>query len=382
MNSGAQNGLLPEGLHDTLPPAAEQEFAAIGKLMACFSSHGYAQVAPPVVEFEDTLLAGVGSSESGRMFRLMDPASHRMMGVRTDMTTQVARIATTRLARAPRPLRLSYAGQVLRTSGGQVRTEREFAQAGVELIGSATVGAQAEIVLLAAQALGELGVASLSIDLTLPNLVPAICDGLGIDPSKSAGIRAALDEKRVSLVEAFEGSAGDIFRPLLDAAGPATPALEALRSLSLPEQAQAMVDELDSLVAEISRVAPGLVLTIDPGEYRGFEYHSGFGFTLFARGVRGEIGRGGHYQVNTEGGTLEPAVGFTVYIDSLMRAVPVEDAASTVFLPVESAPEIGARLRSEGWRTAAGLDAVTDPAIEARRIGCTHYFDGKGVCPV
>lgn len=382
MNKGAQSGLLPEGLHDTLPPAAEQEFAAIGKLMTCFSSHGYAQVAPPVVEFEDTLLAGVGASESGRMFRLMDPASHLMMGVRTDMTTQVARIATTRLASAPRPLRLSYAGQVLRTSGGQVRTEREFAQAGVELIGNDTVAAEAEVLLLAARALGELGVASLSIDLTLPNLVPAICDGLGIDPKKAAGIRAALDEKRVSLVEALDGSAGDIFRPLLEAAGPAGPALETLRALSLPERAQAMVERLDSLVAEVTRISPDLVLTIDPGEYRGFEYHSGIGFTLFARDVRGEIGRGGHYQVNAEGDTLEDAVGFTVYVDSLMRAIPVEEAAGTVFIPVDTAPEIGVKLRGEGWRTVGGLDVDADSALEARRIGCTHYFDGKGVCPV
>ncbi len=104
--------LLPAGLRDLLPPEAETKAAAVETLMEVFASHGYQRVKPPLLEFEDSLLAGSGAAVAEQTFRLMDPDSQRMMGLRADTTPQVARIATTRLAHAPRPLRLSYAGPV------------------------------------------------------------------------------------------------------------------------------------------------------------------------------------------------------------------------------------------------------------------------------
>src|SRR5690606_22782545 len=141
----AEKALLPAGLRDILPPDAAFEAAAVGRVMACFAAHGYEQVKPPLIEFEDGLLAGPGAALAAETFRLMDPVSQRMMGVRADMTLQVARIAASRLRNLPRPLRLSYAGQVLRVAGSQLRPERQFGQAGVELIGAASAAADAEV---------------------------------------------------------------------------------------------------------------------------------------------------------------------------------------------------------------------------------------------
>ncbi len=130
--------LLPAGLRDLLPPDADTEAAAMELLMAAFAGHGYQRVQPPLIEFEESLLAGSGAAVSDQTFRLLDPDSHRMMGVRADTTPQVARIATTRLAAAPRPLRLSYAGLCLRVRGSQLDPDRQVAQAGIELIGADT----------------------------------------------------------------------------------------------------------------------------------------------------------------------------------------------------------------------------------------------------
>src|SRR5690606_35936945 len=105
------------------------------------------RVKPPLIEFEDGLLSGPGAAVAADTFRLMDPVSQRMMAIRADMTLQVARIAATRLRNQPRPLRLSYAGQVLRVAGTQLRPERQFGQAGVELIGAACPAADAEVAL-------------------------------------------------------------------------------------------------------------------------------------------------------------------------------------------------------------------------------------------
>ena len=133
--------LLPAGLADGLPPEAGHESLLVARLVARFAAQGYALVKPPLVEFEESLLNGIGAALREHCFRLMDPVSQRMMGVRPDMTPQVARIARTRLARAPRPLRLCYAGEVLRVRGTQLRPARQFEQVGAELIGASSAAA-------------------------------------------------------------------------------------------------------------------------------------------------------------------------------------------------------------------------------------------------
>src|SRR4029079_8705016 len=123
MNDAPHPALLPAGLYDLLPPEAEIEAAVTARLMGVLAADGYERVKPPLVEFEETLLAGAGTAMANDTFRTMDPISHRMVGVRADMTPQVARIAATRLAHRPRPLRPSYAGQALRGPGSLMPPE-------------------------------------------------------------------------------------------------------------------------------------------------------------------------------------------------------------------------------------------------------------------
>ena len=182
--------LLPAGLRDLLPPDAETEAASVEALMEVFAAHGYQRVKPPLLEFEDSLLAGSGVAVAEQTFRLMDPESQRMMGLRADTTPQVARIATTRLAHAPRPLRLSYAGQCLRVRGSQLAPDRQIAQAGIELIGCDNPAADAEIVLVGAEALASVGLTRTSFDLTLPTLVPVLLDDAGFTGPTRACTRA------------------------------------------------------------------------------------------------------------------------------------------------------------------------------------------------
>ena len=127
--------LLPEGIEEILPPAAGRLERLRHRLLQLYESWGYELVIPPLIEFLESLLTGTGNDLELQTFKLTDQLSGRMMGVRADMTPQVARIATTRLAGAQRPRRLSYAGQVLRVKGSQLRPERQFGQAGIELIG-------------------------------------------------------------------------------------------------------------------------------------------------------------------------------------------------------------------------------------------------------
>jgi len=375
MTELARRGLLPAGLRDVLPPEADQEASVIQRLMAVCAGHGYRSVKPPLVEFEDSLLAGSGAAMGSSMFRVMDPVSQRMLALRADMTLQIARIAATRLKKLPRPLRLSYAGEVLRVKGDELRPERQFGQVGAELIGSDSPAADAEAVLLAAEALEAVSVKNLSVDLSSPRLAPAIIAAAGLDEETAGRVRAALDRKEQSAVKRLAKGAGPALIELLKASGPADAVLKTLTRLDLPEEARAEARRLAEVVALIRAAAPKLSLTIDPVEIRGFEYHTGLCFTLFARRVRGEIGRGGRYLAGETlaPGSGESSTGFTLYMDSIMRALPEAEAARRLFLPFGTPPDAAKQWRDGGWITVAGLEAG-NAAAEAKRLGCTHVL--------
>jgi len=377
MNETSHKGLLPNGLADMLPLEAAFEAATIERLSETFDSWGYQRIKPPMVEFEESLLDGPGQAVSADMFRLMDPVSQRMMGVRPDITPQVARIAVTRLAKAPRPLRLSYAGQVLRVRGSQLRPERQFSQIGVELIGAAEPAADAEVISLAGAALKGLGVEDLSIDLNLPTLVPLVCRGLGMNDADADQARLALDRKDAAAVAEFGGDIGPLLSAMLDAAGPSASALTKLSACALPDDAAAQVAELAEVIGLIEATAPDLTLTVDATEFRGLEYQSGICFTIFARDVRGELGRGGRYQLASG----ETATGFSLFGDSLMRALPAPQGDNVVYVPPGNAPQAAADLRNQGWATLQGFAPVDDVRAEALRLDCSHYIANGEVKP-
>ncbi len=374
--------LLPAGLRDLLPPDAETEASAVEALMDVFAAHGYQRVKPPLLEFEDSLLAGSGAAVADQTFRLMDPDSQRMMGLRADTTPQVARIATTRLASAPRPLRLSYAGQCLRVRGNQLAPDRQLAQAGIELIGHDNPEADAETVLVAAEALAAIGLTRVSFDLTLPMLVPSLLDDSGVAGPDRAALARALDRKDAATVARHGGALAPVLTELLLAAGPADRALTALAAARLPNTAGTLAIRVAHTVAAIRRRAPQLRLTIDPVEFRGFRYETGVSVTVYAPGRYEELGRGGRYIC----GESEPATGLTLYPDAILRVAPMRQARPRVFVPFGADPAIVAALRNDGYATVAALveadhDGNAD-ANEATRLGCSHILRAGLAAPL
>jgi len=379
--TSAAAGLLPEGLRDLLPPDADNEAAVESGIMALFRLHGYERVAPPLVEFEESLASGMSAAVLSQSFRVMDPVSQRMMAVRADMTPQIGRIAATRLVHAPAPLRVSYGGTVLRVRGSQLRPQREFRQVGLELIGSSAIAADAEVMLIAAEALRSIGLSDLTMDLTMPPLVPAVLAALEGDADMAARLRAALDRKDAPAVVAAGGRAGETLAALLAAAGPYPAARARLAAVALPEQAAVARARLLDVAAAVARGMPDLGLTIDPVENRGFEYHTGVSFSLFARGVRAELGTGGRYIVDVPGAAAPlPSTGFTLFLDSLCRAAPPPAGPRRIYLPPDTGDAEARALRGKGFATVRGLESSGDAVAEARRLKCTHvWWRGKAV---
>lgn len=360
-------GLLPEGIRDRLPPQAEAAAALTATLMRVLGGHGYARVQPPLIEYEESLAGRLGTSSGRRsqQLRFVDPVTQRTLAVRSDITGQVGRIAATRLAHLPRPLRLSYAGPVLRVKGSQLTPEREMLQAGAELIGSDTVAAALEVLGVAVEALAAAGLTGLSIDLTLPDIVPTLASRV-LPAERIERLQALLDMKDAGALVA-EGY-GD-WLPLLAAPGPVADALPQLRAF---DHAGLLASRLDGIAAVADALGDRVRLTLDPTERHGFEYQSWIGFSFFAGAVRGEIGRGGSYHVIRDG-THEAAVGFSLYVDGLVDAGLGIVEQRCVWLPAGTPATVGERLRADGWTTIAALDADAAPA------GCTHRWGPDGI---
>ncbi len=382
MNLTPEKAPLPAGISDQLPPHAAFEAHIVERLMAAFAGYGFERVKPPLIEFEDTLLGGGGAVLAEQAFRLMDPVSRRMLALRPDMTMQIARIAQTRLTNRPRPLRLGYAGQVVRVTGSQLRFERQFGQVGAEIIGAASPTADAEVIVMATEALRDLGMSGLTVDLGLPTLVPAILADQTLDPESWSRIRAALDHKDEAAIANLAAVIGEqataLLSSLVCATGPGGHAIRFLQQMPLSQAAASERAELIRVFERVSAEVEDLTISIDPVENRGFEYHTGVTFTLFARDVRGELGRGGRYRTGMANGADEPATGVTLFMDSIVRALPAVRAPRRIFLPAGTPSGDGRRLRAEGWVTVNGLEDTADPANQAARHRCAHVFvDGE-----
>lgn len=357
--------LLPEGLEDRLPQGAAAAARVTRAALDVMDAHGYDRVQPPSIEFEKSLASRMAGVQPRRMFRFVDPASLRTLALRSDITPQVGRLSATGLAAAPRPLRLCYAGQVVTIKGDGLDPTRERLQLGAELIGTDSVAAAGEVIAMAIEASQAAGATGVSVDFTLPDLVDTLAEkAFPLDAGAMDAVRRELDAKDAGgLVEA----GGAAYLPLLYAIGPFDRAIGQLAAIDAGGALASRIAGLRDIAAQVAGKAR---LTLDPSERHGFEYQSWFGFTIYAEGVAGALGRGGTYRI---GGNDEAAVGFSLYPDPLIDALAkVEIRRDSLFLPLGHDAEVAARLRAIGWRTVAALSDSDDAAA----LGCTHRLAG------
>jgi ATP phosphoribosyltransferase regulatory subunit len=299
-----------------------------------------------------------------------------MMGLRADITPQIARLATTRLATAPRPLRLTYSGQCLRVRGSHLQPERQISQAGIELIGPDTVEADAEIILTAVAALAEIGISGISVDLTAPRLVTHLLDS--VPESGRRALARALDRKDAVAVTEVASPLTRQLLELLDATGASARAIPALLAIDLPAAAKIQARRLADTVALLRLRQPELLITVDPVEFRGYQYHTGLCMTLFALGEQAELGRGGRYLC----GDTEPATGITLYPDTIVSVAPPQQLRARLYLPYGTSAAAAADCRAQHYATVAGLAPHPAPRDEAARLGCSHIFENGAIHPL
>ena len=300
---------------------------------------------------------GDGDSDGVSLFRFLDPVSHRMLVLRDDITRQAARMATERLGALPRPLRLCYAGEVLRASARQIDHEREFLQLGAEIFGAEGIDVEGEILTLAVAVLGDRGLAPLTVDLAWPRFARELARERGLDSAATLAILKALETRDASALSRLAG--GEIFASLLSAAGRPADALAAAEGLRLSPLLGGHLDRLAALADLLSSRCPGLSVGIDLAESRGVGFQTGLGFSIFSAHARTEIARGGSYLARGADGTSEAACGFSAYSHLILRALEDVDenaagnrnsdpAARRIFAAVGASETRIAELRAAG----------------------------------
>ncbi|HEY2818533.1 MAG TPA: ATP phosphoribosyltransferase regulatory subunit [Casimicrobiaceae bacterium] len=311
--------LLPESIEDVLPEEAARLEALRRTLLDHFGARGYRLVHPPLVEHLDSLLTGSGGDLDLQTFKVVDPTSGRLLGVRADITPQVARIDAHVLNEST-PSRLCYAGSVLRTTSVVPGAPREVFQVGAELFGEPGIEGDREVVMLMISSLAAAGLTGLHLDLGHVGVYRALAHGAGI-ANEEGDLFVAMAAKDVPAVAALCRKLPPAWRNALTALpslyGPAQEVLAQARNM-LPDT-PAIANALGTLDALAQTVGAGVeALHIDLADLRGYHYHNGAIFSLFTAGEASAIGNGGRYDgIGKAFGRSRPATGFTFYLRQL-----------------------------------------------------------------
>ncbi|WP_042301028.1 ATP phosphoribosyltransferase regulatory subunit [Paraburkholderia kururiensis] len=325
--------LLPENIADVLPAEARKIEELRRRLLDRFRSYGYEMVMPPLLEYIESLLTGAGSDLNLRTFKLVDQLSGRTLGLRADMTPQVARIDAHLLNRQG-VTRLCYAGNVLHTRPRGLHATREQIQIGAEIYGHGGLEADVEIQQLMLDALRLAGLAKVRLDLCHAGVLAALMDGQPAVTALGETLYEALAGKDVprlaELTASLEPVTRDALRALPMLYGDASVLAEARARLPQRPEIGRALDDLEFLAGQVE----GAEVMIDLADLRGYAYHSGVMFSAYVDGVPNAVARGGRYdQIGQAYGRARAATGFSLDLREVARVSPVEARSSAILAP-------------------------------------------------
>lgn len=372
--------LLPDGVDEVLPPRARRLENLRRRLLDMFERWGYELVVPPVIEYLDSLLSGIGEDLDLQTFKLIDQVTGRMMGVRADITPQIARIDAHRLP-AEHPQRFCYVGPVLHTLPDKFAGSRNPLQIGAELYGHDGIESDAEIIALLLEALRVAAIGEVTLELGHMGLFHAICEHAHVGSEAesrllemllvkdASGLAAQLDE--VGAPAEF----GAHLQALLELNGDlGVLDLARTRLAAAPPAVARALDDVARLVALLQARVPGVAVHLDFAELRGYRYHTGVMFAAYTPAAGRAIAWGGRYDnIGQSFGRARSATGFSTDLKVLAE---LSDASSVelgrILAPAGTSPDLLAAigdLRAAGYRVVQTLPGQHG---DATAMGCAQ----------
>lgn len=376
----ADRWLLPDGVEELLPVQAEQAEALRRKLLDLYHSWGYELVIPPLLEFTDSLLVGLGSDVNLQTFKVVDQLSGRTMGIRADITPQVARIDAHCLKREG-ATRLCYAGSVIHTRPKKLMASRSPIQLGAELYGDASLASDIEIISLMLETLRNTGINNITLDLGHVGIYRALLAQAKLNAEDEASLFEALQRKSSAEIAELisrliaDKALAEMMVSVSQLNGDRT-VLGKARELLQGAGAAVLeaVDALEQVADSIAARMPEVNLYFDICELRGYHYHTGLVFAALAPGYGHAVANGGRYDdIGEVFGRARPATGFNTDLKALLQLLPtsLSESAKAIYAPNDNAVALWQAvqgLRAKGERVISGL---SDQAVVA---GCDRQL--------
>ena len=374
--------LLPEDIADVLPAEARKVESLRRSILDLYQSYGYELVSPPILEFLDSLLTGTGSDLNLQTFKLVDQLSGRTLGLRADITPQVARIDAHLLNRAG-VTRLCYAGSVAHARTPVGSSSREQLQLGAEIYGCASWEADFEAITLLLKTLDVAGLKKVYLDLSHAGILAGILVDEKLDKDTIESLYVLLQSKdRPRLRQwatCLPAKVADALLALTELNGPCAEVLANAKKI-LPKHV-AVDEALNDLerIVSASKTNSNLELSIDLADLRGYQYHSGVMFAAYVDGLPQPIARGGRYdQVGQAFGRSRPATGFSLDLLTLASLSPLNIRKKAILAPwVQDAAleTVIADLRNRG---EVVIQVLAGKSVEAAEYECDRELVKQG----
>lgn len=381
--------MLPEGIEEVLPAESGRLERLRREVLDLFASWGYQQVIPPFIEFIESLLTGTGHDLDLQTFKLIDQMSGRLMGIRADMTPQVARIDARNLG-SELPARLCYLGTVLRTQSDHLEKSRSPLQVGAELYGHAGNASDLEVIKLMLEMLATAGLREVYLDLGHVGIYRGLVRRAGLDGEQEAELFEILQRKaRPELLTFLESlridaTSSAMLGALIDLNGGPEVIDEAHHRLAAADATvETALQDLAYISANLSRSIPTLTIHFDLAESRSYHYENGVVFAAFVPGYGREVARGGRYdEIGKVFGRARPATGFSADLKVLTRLSTLEttatEGAQIIFAPAGDDTDLHDAIRKLRRSGQIVIQELRGQRGDAAAMGCKYQLRRHG----
>ena len=362
--------LIPEGFKDHVDFNTNVEHEYKNKIIDIFLSNGFDLVKAPLLEFYQ--------KNSDNVFIIESKKKEPKLFIRDDITPQIIRIASSRFKNKIRPIKLCYYGEVTRKKGSMLRPERQFLQVGSEIIGSDSILADIEIISLAYKSLKEIGIQNITLELTSKIFLEEIFSKIK-DLSSLNKLKIFIKQKDIknSLALIEQKAHKLLLKCLFNLTGSYRDLDKKINDVNLPDSLKSEIDIIKKISKKINFKINDQII-IDFTEIDNKNYHDGIKFTFFANDVRGEVASGGRYKIKRNT-TEESAVGFTCFMDTVLRASSFENSKKKILIPFETDDSIRTKLRKKKYIIYSFLGDTSDIRLSAKNNLCTHIYENNKI---
>ncbi len=364
--------LLPEGFRDSLPELAGKEYLISSSFLNLMKKNGYLLIKPPLLEFESSLFFLTPGKDNIDSFRLLDPVSQKMMGIRPDITLQVARLACGSLDESPRPLRLCYSGEILKAYNNGLNLSRQITQIGSEIIGIGENFCEKELIDLIIEILKKLKIKKFFINFTMPTLIQSLSKDFNLSRDELDFVKEKYKNKNHKGIEKISKNLEEVSQELLSIVGLVESNIKKLKKINFPKLTQIEINNFIKVIDKIRKKFPNLNLYMDPLEIDGSDYHTGLAFKVFSENLK-ELFTGGNYKVFKEN-----CIGFSGYVENLVKESLLRvDNMKKIFVNEDLSDNFKKKLQNKGFIVIKAIKRLNENQIKrnARIHKCEFYLD-------